>query len=64
MKATERPWFERFLMSVMGPPSVGDVHAPSTYEVDPADELCPKCGKPFALHERVHGRITYLVCPD
>lgn len=63
--ASDRPrrGFERFLLSVMGPPSVGDVHEPSRYQPDPEAELCTTCRRPYSLHGRVHANITYLTCP-
>lgn len=61
--ARGRNRLERVLLSIMGPPSVGDVNAPSTYEVDPRDQLCAKCGQPYDDHARVHSNVTYLTCP-
>ena len=56
--------FERILFSVMGPPQVGDVHAPSTLVPDPSADLCHRCGQPWEAHERVHtGSVTYRRCP-
>jgi hypothetical protein len=54
---------ERWLLSIMGPPSVGDVHAPLTYTPDPSALLCDKCGRPYDEHGRVYGNVTYLTCP-
>ena len=56
--------FERLLLSVMGPPQVGDVHAPRTAAPDPAAARCHRCGQPWEDHERVHtGSVTYRRCP-
>jgi hypothetical protein len=56
--------FERMMFSIMGPPQVGDVNAPSTVVADPADSLCRKCSQPWESHERVHtGSMTYRRCP-
>lgn len=55
---------ERFLLSVMGPASIGEDRAPEGYVPDAAAELCPKCGRPWDEHERVHtGTVTYRRCP-
>ena len=56
--------FERFLFGFMGPPQVGDVHAPSTHVPDPAAAVCRKCGQPWDAHEIVRtDRMTYASCP-
>lgn len=56
--------FERLLFSVMGPPQVGDVNAPSTVQRDPAHDLCHKCQQPWSRHEVVRtASMTYAVCP-
>lgn len=57
-------WVERLLLSVMGPAQVGEDRAPEGYTPDPAVFLCPKCGRSWDDHERVHGsNVTYTVCP-
>ena len=61
----ERGLVERLLFSVMGPPQVGDAHAPSGYEPAPEANLCARCGRSYDEHERVHtGTMTYMRCPD
>lgn len=61
---TGRGPFERFLFSFMGPPQLGDVNAPSTYQADPRASLCHKCGEPWDDHQRVQaGNWTYKKCP-
>jgi hypothetical protein len=53
----------RFLMSIMGPPQLGDSTAPIRPS-RPDLDLCPKCGYPLAEHEPVRtARATFLRCP-
>jgi hypothetical protein len=56
-------FFERSLFSVMGPPQLGDVHAPvPDLPVRPV-ELCPRCEQPRDEHEVVRTpRLTYTRC--
>jgi hypothetical protein len=57
--------FERFLLSFLGPPEVGDVNAPPSARTRPEDQLCTKCRMPYDNHERVHApNMTYLTCPS
>ena len=63
-KPTRRGRFERFLLSVFGPASVGDLAAPLTYEPEVSASLCDKCGRPYDQHQRVHSSVTYLTCPE
>jgi hypothetical protein len=64
-EARERGRFERFLMSIMGPPQVGENRAPEGYEPDAAAQLCDKCGASWDDHRRRHkDNITYLECPS
>jgi hypothetical protein len=56
--------FERIMLSFMGPPQLGDVHAESTVVPDPAQALCHKCRRPWDEHEIVRtGSMTYARCP-
>jgi len=62
--APRRRWFERFLFSFMGPPQLGDLHAPPSVEVDPAAQRCDRCGRTWDEHSTVRtASRTYLVCP-
>lgn len=57
-------WFERFVFRFMGPPDVGDVHAPVRPPRARPVELCERCGRPFDEHEVVRqSRLTYTKCP-
>ena len=48
----------------MGPPQLGDVHAPRSSAPDPAAELCRKCGQPWDAHQRVRTSSRgYATCP-
>jgi len=48
--ATDTPSrFTRLLLSVFGPPSVGDPSAP-VRAVELWDDLCPTCDKPRSTH--------------
>lgn len=59
-----RSRFERFLLSIMGPPQIGEDRAPEGYVPNSAAALCDKCGEPWAAHRRRHkDNITYLECP-
>ena len=59
-----RGLFERVMFSFMGPPQLGDVHAPVTVPPDPAAALCHKCGQPWDEHEVVRTTsMTYATCP-
>jgi hypothetical protein len=61
---TDPSWWDRLLLSVMGPPQIGENKPPEGYVPDPAAELCHKCGQPWTQHERVHtGTMTYRRCP-
>lgn len=56
--------FERMLLSVMGPPQLGDVNAPAARRLDPQVDLCTRCGKPWDDHTHVRsGSYSYLTCP-
>jgi hypothetical protein len=57
--------FERFLLSVFGPASIGDPNAPYVLPPDPARDLCPRCTQPWDDHtvERPDGR-TLARCPQ
>jgi hypothetical protein len=58
-------WYERFLFSFMGPPQLGDLWAPATYEADPAAERCDRCGRPWEAHTTVRTASRgYLTCPQ
>ena len=52
------------MFSFMGPPQVGDVHAPvRDLPARPVD-VCPTCAQPRDDHEVVRtSRLTYTVCP-
>ncbi len=59
-----RGLFERILFSFMGPPQVGDVHAPRSVQLDPEAALCRKCHSAWSEHEIVRtGSLTYARCP-
>ena len=59
-----RGFFERVLFSFMGPPQLGDVHAP-VREVPQPVSLCSKCSLPHGDHEVVRTpRLTYTRCPQ
>lgn len=70
-KRTRRPerdgrtgWFERVLLSMMGPPQVGDVSAPPVVAANPAAALCRRCGQLWDAHPRVRtSNRTYATCP-
>jgi hypothetical protein len=56
--------FERVMFSFMGPPELGDVHAPPTSAPDPQAALCHRCAEPWDEHEVVRtSSHTYLNCP-
>lgn len=58
---------ERILFSFMGPPQLGEHKAAEGYLPDPAADLCPRCARPWAGHQRIHtGSGTHLRCsaPD
>jgi hypothetical protein len=64
-KRTGRGRIERFLFSFMGPPELGDPHAPQTVARDEEADRCPRCGQPWAVHERVTtGTFSYRRCPE
>ena len=55
---------ERALLSVMGPPQVGDVSAPVRDLPPRPVDLCPTCGGDREQHEVVRtARLTYSRCP-
>jgi hypothetical protein len=57
-------WWDRLLLSMMGPPQIGENRAPDGYVPDPTAELCTKCDAPWDRHERVYsGTFTYTRCP-
>ncbi len=59
-----RGLFERIMFSFMGPPQVGDVHAPARDLPARPVDMCPTCGQPRDDHEVVRTpRLTYTVCP-
>jgi hypothetical protein len=59
-----RGWFERFLLSFMGPPPVGDAHAPLPPVSSPSPR-CPQCGTSYDEHEVVRDPgLTYTRCPS
>ena len=61
---TRAGFFERMLFTVMGPPQVGDVNAPSTIVPDAAAALCHRCSQPWDEHAIVRtGSRTYPRCP-
>jgi hypothetical protein len=56
-------WFDRFALSFMGPPQVGDLSAPVREIAQPV-RLCPKCGISYDDHEVVRDpRLTWTRCP-
>ena len=65
MTAPRHNRFERWLLKFYGPPSVGDVSAPSTLEPDPERDLCPRCHRPWDEHTvtRTDNR-TIAHCPE
>ena len=57
-------WFERGLLSVMGPPQLGDPSAPDRELAVRAPDLCGRCGGDRDAHEVVRtARLTYTRCP-
>jgi hypothetical protein len=55
--------FERGLLSFMGPPQLGDVHAPVADLPPRPVDLCPRCGLDRDEHEVVRtARLTYTRC--
>jgi hypothetical protein len=59
----DRGWWDRFLLSFMGPPDIGDPNEPVRV-IDLPVALCPKCREPYDLHEIVREpRLTYSRCP-
>lgn len=63
-KRDVRGWVDRVLLSVMGPPQLGDVNAPPR-ELPPGPvELCPQCHQPWDEHDVVRTpTLTYMRCP-
>lgn len=56
--------FERTVLRFMGPPEIGDYAEREGYVADEAALLCPRCGRAWDEHERVHtGTMTYRRCP-
>lgn len=54
--------WDRWLLSIMGPPELGDVNGPAT--LLPADEeLCQGCGQPRTTHVVRTPGLTYSRCP-
>lgn len=59
----DRGRWDRFLLSIMGPPQVGDLNAPVRVIEQPV-ALCPKCGLDYDTHEIVRDPgLTYSRCP-
>ena len=59
-----RSRWERVLFSVMGPPQLGDAGAPAREVLPPPVAACPKCTRPYDVHEIVRDpRLTYTRCP-
>ena len=59
-----RSTFERGLFAIMGPPQIGEDKPREGYVPDEAANLCPKCGRLWDLHGRVHAvNMTYRPCP-
>ena len=57
--------FERFLFSFMGPPEIGDLHAPPKDLPPGPVARCTKCGEPYDDHEIVRDPgLTYTRCPS
>jgi hypothetical protein len=55
--------WDRFLLSIMGPPTIGDVNAPIKHVEQPED-LCRRCGQPYTTHTVVRDPgLTYTRCP-
>jgi hypothetical protein len=64
-RRTDPSWWDRFLLSLMGPPQLGENRAPEGYRPDPAAELCGKCSARWDRHDRVYsGTFSYLRCPS
>ncbi len=56
--------FERALLSVMGPPQLGDPDEPAPALAPPPAGRCPKCRTSYEHHEVVRDPgLTYLRCP-
>jgi hypothetical protein len=54
----------RFLLSIMGPPQLGDVRSPVRASAPDLD-VCPRCGHLQVEHATVRtARATFLRCPD
>ncbi len=61
---TGRSRFERVLFSFMGPPQLGDLHAPARNLPPRPVELCGRCSQPYDDHEIVRDPgLTYSRCP-
>lgn len=57
-------WWDRFLLSFLGPPQLGDVNAPRP-ELAEVVELCARCGRNWSEHEIVRDPgLTYARCPS
>ena len=57
--------WERMLFSVMGPPQLGHAGPPAVEVPPPPVAPCPKCARPYDLHEIVRDpRLTYTRCPQ
>ncbi len=60
----ERGRIERFLLSFMGPPAIGDPHAPVPAAATPPIARCSTCGQPYDEHQVVRDPdLTYTRCP-
>lgn len=57
-------FWDRFLLSFLGPPQIGDVNAPLA-DLPPDTAVCGTCGRPWAEHEIVRDPgLTYSRCPS
>ena len=57
--------FERWLLSIYGPASIGDPNEPSKLEPDPERDLCPRCQKPWDEHTVIRqDNRTLARCPS
>lgn len=64
LNARSQSRFQAFLLSIMGPASIGENKAPEGFVPDEAASLCPKCHQPWDDHGRVHSdNMTYRPCP-
>lgn len=57
--------WERLVFTFMGPPQLGDGGGPAREVPPPPVTACPKCARPYDVHEVVRDpRLTWTRCPQ